>query len=608
MQEAVKVVLEGMRPYYGLLTDGRFETHHVCTHFTEREYHDLAAWEEKACRLRRQVALSAGVLSAMRFQGQHRVYDGYTFEDIIIEKVLLESLPGLFVAGNLYRPAKPGVYPAILNPHGHWSQGRFTRDDLVDVPMRCIRFAQNGFIALSYDMVGYGDSRQLPHKFQHVHAGVQFTPLALQVRNSICCVDFLSDHSQVDSAHIGCTGASGGGTQAFLLSAIDERMQACAPVNMVSHKMQGGCLCENAPGLRIQTNNMELAALTAPRPMLLVGCTGDWTNELREVEYPILQRIYALYGACERVSCFYTDAPHNYAEAVREHVLAWFCWLWKGCPPLVGRPVAEPDSERLRLYPDEKLPKGVLYGEKLLNRVAVCIRSEGEAFVACADATEVQSALWTCFSLPQEYPQVTELTHNEVRELHCARQILTTRERNEKLQLTCIRQGSRACGWAVFAHERGAMAFAEDLRVKREADKLLEAGFELVFPELFLLGVYREFGIAVGRNYAGMHVDENALAYAACYDPTDDAYRIGDIVQTIRFLEQERAGELRLYGYTSCAAYALCAAAATPVVKALLVDDWEREKPLELPQFTLLGGMAECKRLVTARGISITML
>ena len=135
---------------------------------------------------------------------------------------------------------------------------------------------------------------------------------------------FLKVYHLLDSSRIGCTGASGGGTQTFLLTAVDDRIKAAAPVNMVSFHMQGGCECENAPGLRIGTNNVELAALAAPRPLMITGCTGDWTCNVPEEEYPALREIYELYGENNKVEYYYSDAPHNYRKDVREKVCEWF--------------------------------------------------------------------------------------------------------------------------------------------------------------------------------------------------------------------------------------------------------------------------------------------
>ena len=97
------------------------------------------------------------------------------------------------------------------------------------------------------------------------------------------------------AALIGATGASGGATQTFMLAAIDDRIQFSAPVNMVSAIMQGGGLCENAPNLRLDTFNVEIASIMAPRPMILVSATGDWTKNTPTEEFPAIRAIYDLY-------------------------------------------------------------------------------------------------------------------------------------------------------------------------------------------------------------------------------------------------------------------------------------------------------------------------
>ena len=86
---------------------------------------------------------------------QAKVFDKLEFDGFTVEKVLFESYPGFYVTGNLYRPAnQKGPFPAILNPHGHWDNGRLEMSDVSDIPTRCANFAKMGFIAFSYDMVG----------------------------------------------------------------------------------------------------------------------------------------------------------------------------------------------------------------------------------------------------------------------------------------------------------------------------------------------------------------------------------------------------------------------------------------------------------------------
>lgn len=258
-----------------------------------------------------------------------KIFDKIERKDYTIEKVYFESYPGFFCTGNLYRPiGKNSPFPAIASPHGHWAHGRLENTELGSIPSRCINFAKQGYVVFSYDMVGYNDSgKQVEHR--QFNVGTQgeiwgISLMGLQLQNGIRAIDFLQGLPDVDSDRIGCTGASGGGTQTFMLMAIDQRIQVAAPVNMISAHMQGGCLCENSPNLRIDFSNMEIGAMMAPRPLLLVSATGDWTKNTPDVEYPAILSIYQHFEAAEKVHQVQIDADHNYNQASREAVYEWF--------------------------------------------------------------------------------------------------------------------------------------------------------------------------------------------------------------------------------------------------------------------------------------------
>ena len=143
--------------------------------------------------------------------------DGYR-----VAKVYFESLPGFFVTGNLYRPIGDGPFPAVLSPHGHWTYGRLENTALTSGPGRAIGLARQGFVVFSYDMVGYNDSQQLPHTFGGRRESLWGLSLAgLQLWNSIRALDFLETLPDVRRDALAATGESGGGTQTFLLAAVD---------------------------------------------------------------------------------------------------------------------------------------------------------------------------------------------------------------------------------------------------------------------------------------------------------------------------------------------------------------------------------------------------
>ena len=303
--------------------DDRFEP----PRFTER-----ADWESRAAYLREHVLACAGLLPMPpRSALNPVVFDDLARKDYTVSKVYFESLPGFYVTGNLYRPAGTGPFPAVLSPHGHWTYGRLENSLLVSGPGRAISLARRGFVVFTYDMVGYNDSRQLPHTFDGRRERLWGLSLSgLQLWNSIRALDFVESLPYVRKDAIGVTGESGGGTQTFLLAAADPRVAAAVPVNMVSLHMQGGCLCENPPGLRLETTNVEIAATIAPRPLLMVSATGDWTNETLELEYPAVRALYALVGAEERVRAVRFDAEHNYNQDSREAMYGWMARWLKG--------------------------------------------------------------------------------------------------------------------------------------------------------------------------------------------------------------------------------------------------------------------------------------
>jgi hypothetical protein len=216
-----------------------------------------------------------------------RERDGYS-----VENVSFESLPGVFVSGNLFRPLTHiGRVPGILHPHGHFPEDGWTARTRPDQQVTCARLAQMGAVCLNWDMVGWGEMSQLDH-------GVPYA-MALQLWNGMRAVDFMEILPEVDATRIAVTGASGGGTQALLLGALDPRIAAVAPVVMVSADWPGGCDCETGMPIRDDTgtNNAEIAALLAPRPALFVSDGADWTQTFPTGDFPYLQSIWNLYRA-----------------------------------------------------------------------------------------------------------------------------------------------------------------------------------------------------------------------------------------------------------------------------------------------------------------------
>lgn len=284
------------------------------------EWDDLESWEARAARIKQGMLEGMQLDKMPKIQGVPKtiIHSTKEMDGYIVENIALESFPGFYVTGNLYRPAvKMEKYAAILSPHGHLANKRFTHY----VQKRAAVLARMGAIVFAYDMVGYGESTQVTHKMP--------IALLLQTWNSKRVLDYLLSRPDVDPERIGMTGGSGGGTQTFVLTAIDERVKVSVPVVQVSAHFFGGCVCESGMPIHKstghQTNNVEIAALCAPRPMLLISNGADWTRNTPNIEFPYIQKVYALYDAEHRVENVHLPLEkHDYGFSKRAAAYNFF--------------------------------------------------------------------------------------------------------------------------------------------------------------------------------------------------------------------------------------------------------------------------------------------
>jgi hypothetical protein len=365
---------------------------------TPRDFPEITSrqeWQARAKEIREQVLVSCGLWPMPEKPPlDAQIFGRIERDDYSVEKVYFQAYPRFYLGGNLYRPLGKGrgPFPAILNPHGHWNDGRFADTKDGSIAARCISFARQGMIAFSYDMVGFNDTRfadtPTNRPFYEVHR--QFATnrtdllwnislMGLQTWDSIRALDFLASLPDADLKRLACTGESGGGTQTYMLGAVDERLAAQAPVVMVSHIMQGGCLCENAPGLRVEYSNMEIAAAAAPRPQILVAATGDWTKDTPRVEGPALAHIYELLGAPEKLRYVQFDFGHNYNQTSREAVYEWFGkWLLKSVSSasLKESPYQKEPNSDLRVFSDGRSPADALTQAQFVEFVRKLRRDE----------------------------------------------------------------------------------------------------------------------------------------------------------------------------------------------------------------------------------------
>lgn len=276
-------------------------------------WHTRTEWEARARNIRESILREATLAPLpARCALKPILWGKQNCKGYTIENVAFESLPGFFVTGNLYRPAGgQGPFAGVLCPHGHGKQPRTASA----TQTRSAMLARMGAVVLAYDMVGYGDSTQAKHDDANV--------LTLQLWDSIRALDFLVSLPDVEANRLGCTGESGGGTQTFLLAAVDDRLAVSVPVVMISAHFFGGCKCESGLPIhhsaRHDTDNAEIAALFAPKPQLVISDGKDWTKNVPQVEFPYIRKVYGIYDAEKQVENVHLAAEgHDYGPSKRE--------------------------------------------------------------------------------------------------------------------------------------------------------------------------------------------------------------------------------------------------------------------------------------------------
>jgi dienelactone hydrolase len=552
MQTRLKIVLAGallsaVLPAQIPATDARnSDLHHTDFHFTMPTYATLPEWEAHQAHLRRQILVAAGLYPLPEKTPLHPEISGRIERgDYSIEKVALETMPGYYLGGNLYRPLHPGgKVPAVLTPHGHWTYGRLENSPDFSGPALGINLARQGYVAFAYDMVGYNDTLQTEHRFSSpAYQLWSFTPLGLQLWNSMRALDFVESLPEVDSRRIAVTGASGGGTQAFLLAAVDSRVRAAAPVNMVSFIMQGGCVCENAPGLRIGTSNVEIAAMMAPRPMLLVSATGDWTRNVPREEYPAIRSIYELYKQPDNVAVVQFQAEHNFNRRSREAVYGFLAKQLLGADS--SQPVAERgvEVEPLRdmlVWQGRSLPPNALTQAQLFDEWKL----SGRMRMAALDGAARREAMLEVFHA--EWPP-------EVLSAGAGEQIALGRPgRGDRVPGIWL-QGAGAATLVI--HPDGSEAARRDARVA----ELIRAGKAVLLIDVF----------QTGRAVAPRDLTKQ---FIPTFNASDDANRVQDILTALRFLDARHAGTPALMAIGKAGAWARYAKAMAPIDVALSAD------------------------------------
>ena len=308
-------------------------------------YNNKEQWEARRDSLRREVRqrleldkfLDSCTLKPLL--SKVRKHDGYTTQNICIELT-----PGQHLFGTIYASTKKGKHALIVCPDGHWPY-RYRKDE----QQRLGTLARMGAVCVDFDLYGWGESEK------EVGAEAHHTSRA-HVYQAACgyvLLDYmLKNRKDIDPKRIGVMGGSGGGTHTVLLSLLDERVTASAPVVHLASHFDGGCPCESGKPVQLSgggTCEPELAAIMAPKPMLVVSDGGDWTSSVPTLEFPYLQRIYSFYDAKDKVrNVHLPNERHDFKENKRQAVYDFFIDVFH-----LDRSML--DESKITIEPDEAL-------------------------------------------------------------------------------------------------------------------------------------------------------------------------------------------------------------------------------------------------------------
>jgi dienelactone hydrolase len=563
------------------------------------------AWAKRAGQLRRQAQVATGLWPMPTRTPLEAVIHGKVDrDDYTVEKAYFQSFPGHYVTGSLYRPkGKPAgaKLPAVLCPHGHWANGRFydagveeTRRQIArgaerfeaggryPLQARCVQLARMGCVVFMYDMVGVADSVQIDHR-PGVRASMNtkenwgfFSPQAelhlqnmmgLQTWNSVRAFDFITSLPDVDPKKVAVTGASGGGTQTFMLFAVDERPAVSAPCVMVSTAMQGGCTCENAPYLRIGAGNIDIAALAAPKPLNLVAA-NDWTKEVMTKGYPDLKDLYKMLGHEDRVHAeAFLHFDHNY-NAVSRSVVYTFInrHFGLGFPePVIERDYKPLSREEMSVW-DAEHPKptgdtaGDAHERALLKWVTDDAAKQIDALAPKPGASKsleeyrrVVGGAWDTI-IGRRLEDVGTVEHELKDKVDKGSylqmtSLLTLHDRSEQVPVLFLHPKG---GWnkqvVVWVDESGKAGLLEgDGAPKPAITKLLQGGYSVVGADLLYQGEFlkdAQGGAKADARVApygnGREAWQQAAVYTFGYNRPLFAQRVHDVLTVVRFVQTDQ--------------------------------------------------------------------
>jgi hypothetical protein len=337
--------------------------------------------------------------------------------------------------------------------------------------------------------------------------------------------------------------------------------------------MQGDCMCENAPGLRIGTFNAEIAALMAPKPMIIVSATGDWTKNVPKEEYPAIQKIYALYGKAGDVENDHFQSQHNYNQDSREAVYRFFArHLLKDPNPAALKevPFQTPPESELKVLPGDKPPEDAADAASVFEqwKAAGTVPNDRLARMVLAAYLTVR------------WPSQVEAEFS-----------------NKSIALTRVDVGDRVGGqWYPGNPEKRAVLVihsdgADAARRMSAVEKLIKQGRSVMLIDAFQTGKAKAPRDRGNRQFL-------------TFNQSDEAARVQDILTALSFLKSQKHKGIDLVGINSAGVWTVFAGAVAEVPLRVYADlgnfkgtDDDFLKHFFVPGIQRGGGLAAAVKL-----------